>query len=132
MALYIVLIAGAGTGGSGDAMIEIEVEDDPRFIRKGDDITLELPVSLSEAVLGGRVRVPTPTGRVEMAIPAGSNTGTTLRLKGQGAPRRGGGRGDEFVKLKIMLPKEPDVALKHFVADWEAGKAHDPREEGDQ
>lgn len=121
---------GAGTGGPGDALIEIEVADDPRFTRNGDDITVELAVSLREAVLGGKVRVPTPTGRVEMSIPAGSSSGATLRLKGQGAPRRGGGRGDEFVKLKIVLPKETDEALRRFVEDWEAGKAHDPREEG--
>src|ERR1700760_4664922 len=107
---------GAGTGGPGDALIEVEVLPDPRFTREGDDISLELPVSLSEAVLGGRIRVPTPTGDVTMAVPKGSNTGTTLRLKGKGAPRRGGGHGDQFVKLKVVLPKSPDPELEAFVA----------------
>lgn len=120
---------GAGEGGPGDAMIEITVLPDPRFEYDGDDITLELPVSLHEAVLGGRIRVPTPTGAVEMRVPPGSNTGTTLRLKGKGAPRRGGGRGDQFVRLKIVLPREVDPELAKFVADWQAGKAFDPRAE---
>ena len=121
---------GTGTGGAGDALIEVEVLPDPRFSREGDDISLELPVSLSEAVLGGRVRVPTPTGEVTMTVPRGSNTGTTLRLKGKGAPHRGGGHGDQFVKLKVVLPKPPDPELEAFVSGWEKGKAFDPREEG--
>lgn len=109
---------GAGEGGSGDALIAIEILPDTRFVRAGDDLTLELPVSLSEAVEGGRVRVPTPTGEVTMTLPPWSNGNTTLRLKGQGAPRKGGGRGDEFVKVRIMLPAEPDAALTQFVSGW--------------
>jgi DnaJ-class molecular chaperone len=120
---------GAGTGGPGDALIEVEVLPDPRFTREGDDISLELPVSLSEAVLGGRVRVPTPTGEVTMTVPKGSNTGTTLRLKGKGAPRLGGGHGDQFVKLKVVLPRPPDPELEAFVSNWEKGKAFNPRGE---
>lgn len=119
---------GAGTGGPGDALIEVEVLPDKRFTREGDDITLELPVSLSEAVLGGRMRVPTPSGDVTMSVPKGSNTGTTLRLKGKGAPRRGGGQGDQFVKLKIVLPKGPDPELEAFVSNWK-GKDFNPRED---
>lgn len=118
----------AGKGGPGDALIEVEVLPDRRFTRDGDDISLELPVSLSEAVLGGRIRVPTPTGDVTMAIPKGSNTGTTLRLRGKGAPRRGGGSGDELVKLKIVLPKSPDPELEAFVSNWDIGKNFNPRE----
>ena len=119
-----------GGGGAGDALIEIEVLPDPRFTREGDDITVEIPVSLTEAVLGGRIRVPTPTGAVTMTVPKGSNTGTTLRLKGKGAPRRGGGFGDQFVKLKIVLPAAPDADLEAFAAGWEKGKAFNPRQEG--
>ena len=118
---------GAGSGGPGDALVEIEVRPDPRFTREGDDISLELPISLSEAVLGGAVRVPTPTGAVTMNVPKGSNTGTTLRLKGKGAPKRGGGAGDQLVRLKIVLPRPPDAELEKFVAGWEAGKSFDPR-----
>jgi DnaJ-class molecular chaperone len=119
---------GAGTGGPGDALIEVEVMPDPRFIREDDNISLELPISLSEAVLGGRIRVPTPTGDVTMTVPKGSNTGTTLRLKGKGAPRPGGERGDQFVKLKVVLPKSPDPELEAFVSNWDKGKTFNPRE----
>lgn len=121
--------AGAGKGGPGDALIEVEVMPDRRFTRDGDDISLELPISLSEAVLGGRIPVPTPTGNVTMSVPKGSNTGTTLRLRGKGAPRRGGGHGDQFVKLKVVLPKPPDPELEAFVANWNRGKNYNPREE---
>ena len=120
---------GTGKGGAGDALIEVEVRPDPRFAREGDDISLELPISLAEAVLGGKVRVPTPTGDVTMTVPKGSNTGTTLRLRGKGAPHAGGGHGDEFVKLKVVLPKGPDPALEAFVETWDR-KAFNPREDG--
>ncbi|MEG8220580.1 DnaJ domain-containing protein [Sphingomonas sp. HH69] len=119
---------GAGKGGPGDAYIEIEVRSDPRFLRNGDDITIDVPISLSEAVLGGKIRVPTPTGDVTMTVPANSNSGSTLRLKGKGAPRLGGGRGDQFVKLRIVLPKPADPELLQFVSTWEAGKNFNPRE----
>ena len=120
---------GAGSGGPGDALIEVEVLPDPRFKREGDDITVETPISLSEAVLGGAIRVATPTGDVSMTIPKGSNTGTILRLKGKGAPRREGGLGDQFVRLKVVLPRSPDPELEAFVAKWEKGKAFNPRED---
>jgi len=121
--------AGSGKGGPGDALIEVEVRPDPRFTRDGDDISLELPISLSEAVLGGKVRVPTPTGDVTMTVPKVANTGTTMRLRGKGAPRHGGGHGDEFVKLKVVLPKGSDPELEAFVSTWDR-KAFNPREEG--
>lgn len=120
---------GTGKGEAGDALIEVGVLPDPRFTREGDDISLEVPVSLSEAVLGGTVRVPTPTGDVNVSVPKGSNTGTTLRLKGKGAPRHGGGHGDQFVKLKVVLPKPPDPELEAFVASWDKGKTFNPRED---
>ncbi|MBB3612741.1 J domain-containing protein [Rhizobium sp. BK602] len=120
---------GAGKGGPGDALIQVEVLPDPRFQRDGDNISIELPISLSEAVLGGKIRVPTPTGDVSMSIPKGSNTGTMLRLRGKGAPQRGGGYGDEFVKLKIVLPKNPGPELETFVSNWAAGKDFNPRED---
>lgn len=119
---------GAGEGGRGDALIEVEVLPDPRFAREGDNVSLDLPISLSEAVLGAQIRVPTPTGDVTMVVPKGSNTGTTLRLKGKGAPRRDGGSGDEFVKLRIVLPKTPDPELEAFVEGWSKGKEFNPRE----
>jgi DnaJ-class molecular chaperone len=120
---------GAGNGDFGDALIEVEIRPDPSFTRQGDDITLEWPVSLSEAVQGARINVATPTGQVTMVVSKGSNTGTTLRLRGKGAPKRGGGHGDQLVKLKIMLSKEPDPELEAFVSGWERGKTFDPRRE---
>ncbi|HET8691865.1 MAG TPA: DnaJ C-terminal domain-containing protein, partial [Steroidobacteraceae bacterium] len=118
-----------GTGKPGDALVEVEVVPDPRFTRNGDDLLYEAPISLTEAVEGGRIRIPTPTEDVTLTVPPDSSSGTTLRLKGKGAPKRGGGRGDLRVKLRIVLPKPADPALKAFVADWEAGKAFNPREE---
>lgn len=123
---------GAGKGRAGDALIELEVRPDARFTRDGDDLTIEIPISLSEAVLGGKVRVPTPTGRLEVTVPSGSDGSVKMRLKGHGMPIRGGGRGDEFVKLRSALPRPVDPALKDFVAAWEAGRSFDPRQESKQ
>jgi DnaJ-class molecular chaperone len=81
---------------------------------------------VSEAVLGARVRAPTPTGPVTLTVPKGSNTGTILRLKGKGVPRRGG-HGDELVKLKVMLPTEPNPELEAFLSSWTPGTSYDPR-----
>ena len=78
---------GRGEGPPGDALIEIEVRPHRFFRREGDDIHLELPITLSEAVLGGKVTVPTPTGTVMMRVPKRSNTGSVLRLHGKGVPR---------------------------------------------
>lgn len=118
---------GSGKGEAGDALIEVEVRPDRRFTREGDDITFELPVSITEAVLGAQVRVPTPTGEVTMSVPKGSNTGTRLRLRGKGAPKRGGGQGDQFVTLKVVLPKAADSELEAFVSNWK-DRGYDPRE----
>lgn len=120
---------GLGKGEPGDAMIEVTILPDKRYSRKGDDITVELPISLSEAVLGGRIRVPTPTGDVTMTIPKGANTGTTLRLKGKGAPTRHGGHGDELVKLRVVLPKQTDPELEEFVSKWSRANDFNPRQE---
>jgi DnaJ-class molecular chaperone len=119
---------GVGGGPPGDALIEIEVRPHPVFKRKGDDIHVELPISLTEAVLGGKVRVPTPSGSVTATVPKWSNTGRVLRLKGKGVPRPGGNRGDEYVTLKIMLPDKPDPELEKLVQQWSAGKSYNPRQ----
>ena len=119
---------GIGGGPPGDALIEIEVRPHRIFTRKGDDIHLELPISLREAVLGGKVKVPTPSSEVTMSIPKWSNTGTVLRLKGQGAPRPNGSRGDEYVTLKVMLPDSPNPELEKFIAQWRPAPARNPRE----
>ena len=120
---------GLGEGESGDALVEITIKPHSLFTREGNDIYIDLPISLSEAVLGGRVSVPTPTGSVTMTVPKGSNTGTVLRLRGKGVLRRDGGHGDELVRLKVMLPQRPDTELEAFVAGWQGGKAYDPRQD---
>ena len=109
---------GIGGGPPGEALVEIQVRPHRIFTRKRDDIHADLPISLIEAVLGGKVKVPTPTGSVTMTVPKWSNTGTVLRLKGKGVPRADGTRGDEFVTLKVMLPEKPDPELEKFVAQW--------------
>jgi DnaJ-class molecular chaperone len=119
--------AGIGGGPPGDAFIEIVVKPHSFLTRKGDDIHLELPVSLSEAILGGRISVPTPTGPVIMTVPQGSNTGTVLRLRGKGVARHDGSHGDEYVVLKVVLPETKDPDLETFVTGWTAGKEHNPR-----
>jgi len=106
--------------------VEISVNPHRFFSRHGDDIHLDLPITLTEAVLGSRVRVPTPTGTVTLTVPKGSNTGAILRLKGKGVPRPGG-HGDELVKLKVMLPSEPNDELEAFLANWKPGANYDPR-----
>jgi DnaJ-class molecular chaperone len=109
---------GVGGGPPGDALVESAVRPHPYFRREGDDIHLDLPVSLTEAVLGAKIKVPTPTGPVTMTVPKDSNTGTVLRLRGKGAPRSRGGRGDEYVALKVMLPEKHDPELASFASGW--------------
>ena len=116
----------AGEGEAGDALVEISINPHRFFTRLGDDIHVELPVTLAEAFLGSRIRVPTPTGPVMLTVPKGSNTGAVLRLKGKGVPRRGG-HGDELVKLKVMLPSEPNPELEAFLSNWAPGTSYDPR-----
>ncbi|HEX9461219.1 MAG TPA: J domain-containing protein [Alphaproteobacteria bacterium] len=110
--------AGLGGGPAGDAYIEIHVKPHPFFRREGIDIHVDLPVTVAEAVLGAKISVPTIDGTVTMTVPKGSNTGTTLRLKGKGVPKRGGARGDEYVRLVVYLPDPPDPDLERFVAEW--------------
>ena len=118
----------AGEGETGDALVEISIKPHRFFTRAGNDIYVELPVTLAEAYLGSRVRVPTPTGPVMLTVPRGSNTGTVLRLKGKGVQRRGG-HGDEMVKLKVVLPSEKNPELEAFLANWAHGKSYDPRKD---
>jgi DnaJ-class molecular chaperone len=118
---------GIGSGPPGDALIDIHVRSHRFYVRDGDDIRFDLPISLREAVLGGKIRVPTPSGPVTMTLAPNSNTGKTLRLKGKGVARRGGAHGDAYATLKIVLPDQADAVLTSFVSDWPAGEAHDPR-----
>lgn len=113
---------GASGGEAGDAYVEIQVEAHPFFTRQGNDIHVEVPVTLPEAVLGGKINVPTLSGRVSLSIPPAANTGTALRLKGKGVPH-GRHHGDQLVKLRVMLPDHPDSDLEGFLREW--AKTHD-------
>jgi DnaJ-class molecular chaperone len=115
-----------GPGGPGDATVSIEVKPHRFFTRDGDDVRLDLPVRLDEAVLGARIKLPTVEGAVMMTIPEGSTSGKVLRLKGRGFHKRGGGRGDQLVTLMIDLPAD-DEALKQFVENWSGDEARNPR-----
>ncbi|MFO1160712.1 MAG: J domain-containing protein [Reyranellaceae bacterium] len=124
-----------GTKGrpAGDAYVEIHVEPHAFFEARDSDIHVEVPVTVPEAVLGGRIRVPTVGGPVMLSVPAGSNSGTSLRLKGRGLlDRKSGQRGDQYVKLKLVLPDAPDSALKEFAEKWAEGRSHDPRQAMEQ
>jgi DnaJ-class molecular chaperone len=120
--------AGRNGGPDGDALIEIHVEPHRFFTRDGQDLRLELPVTLAEAVLGGPVEVPTPGGPVRMRVPPGSDTGTELRLRGRGVPAHGGQpAGDLYAKLRVVLGK-PDAALAAFLRDWKPEHPDNPRQ----
>ena len=118
----------AGSAGAepGDALIEIKVRPHPDYRREGDDILLELPIAIDEAVLGGRVEVPTPTGRVQLTIPKGTSSGKTFRLKGKGVRSKGGTAGDQLVTVKIVLPHEIDESLSYFFSEWRQKHGYDP------
>ena len=118
---------GIGGGPAGDALVEVEVRPHKLFTRKDDDIHIELPITVPEAVLGGKLDVPTPSGAVRMTVPKGANTGTVLRLKGKGVRRKDGSHGDEYVTLKVVLPERADPELEEFARRWQAGQRHDPR-----
>ncbi len=107
-----------GPGGAGDVYVEVKVKAHPIFERKGDDIYIDAPITLKEAVLGGKITAPTIAGDVALNVPKNSSSGTVLRLKGRGAPKRSGGAGDQYVKLKIVLPEGGDKELEEFVKKW--------------
>jgi len=116
-------MSGLGEGPPGDALVEIGIRPHPVFKREGNDIVVEVPISFDEAVLGGKVEVPTISGRVAVTVPAGSNTGQTLRLKGRGVK----GKGDQLLKLSVLMPEKIDDDLKSFAEEWKKSHAYDPR-----
>ena len=111
----------------GDAIIEVRVLPHPYFKREVDDILIELPISLLEAVAGAQVKVPTLDGHVTVKVPRYANAGTSLRLKGKGVPKVQGDAGDMFVKIKIMLPETPNDDLNNLIEKWGKKNAYDPR-----
>lgn len=114
--------AGLGKGGPGDAYLTLTVAPDPVFIREGDDIFLTLPISIAEAVLGGKVATPTIDGPVNLTIPKGATTGQKLRLRGRGV-----NGGDQQVELKIVMPPKVDPELEAFMESWRKSHDYDPR-----
>lgn len=120
-------MGGVGGGDDGDALVEIMVDDHNVYRVDGDDIMVDLPVSLSEAVLGGQIEAPTVDGPVKVRIPPNANTGTMLRLKGKGMVKKAGGRGDQLVRVMIMLPEKGDPQLTKFIRSWAADTANKHR-----
>jgi DnaJ-class molecular chaperone len=119
-------VPGERGGPPGDAFITVAIAPHPYFERDGRDLRLDLPITLKEAVLGGKVPVPTLTGPVTLTIPAHSNSGRVLRLKGKGLPGTGGETpGDLYARLVVTLPDGADPALQGFVANWDNN--YDPR-----
>lgn len=121
---------GFGGGPAGDAYVELHVAPHAFFQRKDDNIHVEVPVTLKEAVLGGRIEVPTITGPVTMTVPKGSNTGTTLRLRGKGVRnRKTGVAGHQIVTLKVVLPEGEEPELAAFLESWQPASPDEPRKE---
>jgi DnaJ-class molecular chaperone len=112
----------------GDALITVTIAPHPLFTREGNNLRLELPVTLYEAVLGAKVRVPTLDGAVELAIPAGTSSGRIFRLKGKGYPGKGAA-GDLLVAVRIVLPEDKDDALSELMRKWREGRPYDPRKD---
>lgn len=117
--------AGVGGGPAGDAMIRILVKPDVHFTRNGKDVQVDIPITLKEAVLGGKVTIPTLDGKVALTVPPNSNTGTVMRLRGKGIKTKSG-TGDLLARLQIVLPEKPDPDLKAFMEKW-TPRQTDPR-----
>jgi DnaJ-class molecular chaperone len=111
-----------GPGGAGDAIVTIEVKPHPFFTRDGDNVRLDLPITLDEAVKGGKVKVPTVDGPVMLGVPAGAASGKTLRLRGKGFTGKDGARGDQLVTLMIDVPAD-DPAIVTLVENWQDRRA---------
>ena len=116
----------AGPGGNGDAIITVDIRPHRFFKRDEDDVRLDLPVGIDEAVAGAKVKVPTVDGAVMLGIPKGASSGKTLRLKGKGFHRKDGSRGDQLVTVMIDLPAD-DAELEAFVESWAGKGKRNPR-----
>lgn len=120
--------SGFGGGPPGDALITILVPPHSVFRRDGDDILVTLPITIDEAILGGKVTTPTIDGPVGLTVPAGANSGRVLRLRGRGVARAGRKTaGDQKVELRVVVPSDPDESLRDFLLEWRKTHAYDPR-----
>ena len=119
--------AGYDGGPAGDALVTVQVQSHPVFRRVDDDIAITLPITIDEAVLGGKVTAPTIDGPVSVTIPKGASSGRILRLRGRGVARANGNAGDALIELRIVAPQLADAALSDFLQQWRKTRAHDPR-----
>ncbi|THD59111.1 DnaJ C-terminal domain-containing protein [Phenylobacterium sp.] len=119
-----------GRAGPGDAFIELAIAPHPVFRREGELLVMDVPVTVYDAVLGGKAEAPTPDGPVTLTIPKGANTGTRLRLKGRGLADARGVRGDLFARLVVTLPETPDAALEAFAEAWRRDRPYAPKRRG--
>ena len=112
---------------AGDALVEIKVRPHPQFKRVGDDIALEVPITIDEAVLGAKIEVPTISGRVQLTIPKGTSSGRAFRLKGKGVNNAGIRHvGDQLVTVRIVLPDTIDNDLSYFLSEWRQKHHYNP------
>lgn len=116
-----------GRGGNGDAMIELTFRPHPIYRRDGDNLEMDVPISVPDAVLGGKVEAPTPDGTVSLTVPKGSNSGQQLRLKGRGFIDAKGKRGDLVARLVVTLPDATDSQLESFAQEWRAKRPYAPK-----
>ncbi|MBA4792176.1 MAG: J domain-containing protein [Phenylobacterium sp.] len=116
-----------GRAGPGDAFIELVIRPHNIFRREGERLVMDLPVTVYDAVLGGKVEAPTPDGPVTLTVPKGANTGTLLRLKGRGLPDAAGKRGDLLARLVVTLPDAMDAELTAFAEQWKAKRPYAPK-----
>ena len=118
---------GAGGAEAGDALVEIRVRPHAQFRRDDDDILLEMPITLDEAVLGAKIEVPTISGRVQLTVPKGTSSGRVFRLKGKGVKSAGRSEaGDQLVAVRIVMPETIDDNLAYFFSEWRQKHSYDP------
>jgi len=116
-----------GRAGPGDALIELVIRPHAVYRREGDILVMDLPVSVPDAILGGKVQAPTPDGAVTLTVPKGANSGQALRLKGKGLSDSAGKRGDLIARLVLTLPETLDEDLTAFAETWRARRPYTPR-----
>jgi DnaJ-class molecular chaperone len=128
----VLRLKGKGSPGgrgseAGDALVEIKVKPHPHFKRAGDDIVLDLPITIDEAVLGAKIEVPTVSGRVQLTIPKATSSGRVFRLKGKGVRNTTSGHtGDQLVTVRIVLPEKIDDKLAYFLSEWRQTHRYNP------
>lgn len=132
----VLRLKGKGSSGArgiepGDALVEIKVRSHEYFRRAGDDILVAVPITIDEAVLGGKIEVDTITGRVQLTLPKGTSSGRAFRMKGRGIRSAAGAPpGDQIVTVSIVLPAEIDDQLAYFLTEWRRTHAYDAGRKG--